>query len=115
MSFGWSIPSPGVTFSGAGQRKPMNARTRASALHQFELAISAGRRMLLIMKAFAMSALVAVVCLAFQPSGKAQYKAPSQYFPKSYPAPSAGGRASPAGTNGAAPQPPAQRAQPRFK
>ena len=71
--------------------------------------------MLLLMKAFAMSALVAVVCLAFQPSGQAQYKAPSQYFPKSVPAPSTGGRTSPAGTNAAAQQPPAQRSQPKFK
>ncbi len=71
--------------------------------------------MLLFMKAFAMSGLLAVVCLAFQPSGQAQYKAPSQYFPKSFPAPSAGGRASPAATNAAPQQPPAQRSLPKFK
>ncbi len=71
--------------------------------------------MLVIMKAVAMSALVAGVCLAFQLSGQAQYKAPSQYFPKSFPAPSAAGRASPAGTNAPVQQPPAQRVQPKFK
>lgn len=67
------------------------------------------------MKTFAISALAAVLWLSLALTGGAQYKAPSQYFPKSFPAPSAGGGASPAGTNSAAKQQPAQRLTPKFK
>ncbi len=51
------------------------------------------------MKALILAIVLVLAALAFPPTGQAQYKAPSQYFPKSYPAPSPRGSATPGGTN----------------
>jgi hypothetical protein len=63
------------------------------------------------MKALASFALVMAVCLLCAREAPAQYKAPSQYFPKNNPIP-----AKPGGQTPAAPrQPPAAAPQPKFK
>ncbi len=67
------------------------------------------------MKAFAPFALAAMTCLLSQISAQAQYKAPSQYFPKTYPAPQPGGGAAPGAANPASPQQPAKVQPPKFK
>jgi len=80
----------------------------------FPVAIPAGRMMLTIMKALVICALALIAYLLPQINTQAQYKAPSQYFPKSYPAPQPGGGAGRGSTNAPGSQPPAS-GQPKFK
>lgn len=63
------------------------------------------------MKAFTSIAVIIGVCLLAGAGALAQYKAPSQYFPKNRPVPGAPGGQPPA----APPQPPAAPQQPKFK
>ena len=63
------------------------------------------------MKAFTSTALIIGVCLLAGAGALAQYKAPSQYFPKNKPVPGAPGGQPPAAPR----QPPAAPQQPKFK
>ena len=63
------------------------------------------------MKSLLLPILLATVSLLFGMEAKAQYKAPSQYFPKNRPVPGAPGGQPPA----APPQPPAVPQMPKFK
>jgi hypothetical protein len=63
------------------------------------------------MKASASFGLLAGAWFLFGPAALAQYKAPSQYFPKNRPVPGQPGSPAP----GAPRQPPAAPAQPKFK
>lgn len=63
------------------------------------------------MKAFTSIALIIGVCLLAGAGALAQYKAPSQYFPKNSPVPGKPGGQPPAAPR----QPPAAPPQPKFK
>jgi hypothetical protein len=67
------------------------------------------------MKAFTSTALIVGACLLAGAGALAQYKAPSQYFPKNRPVPGAPGGQPPAQPPAAPRQPPAAPPQPKFK
>ena len=71
--------------------------------------------MLTIVKAFVICTLALTTGLFFQFNTHAQYKAPSQYFPKSYPAPQPGGGVSRGSTNAPGSPQTAKGQQPKFK